>query len=168
MKKTWQCINNLYGRGRSGSAASTFCINGKMTCDPTFIVSAFFDHFSNIAVDLVNQLPKSSQHFKKCLTTANLSSIFLYPASPFEVKQHVNETSPKYSAGWDEMPSAALKYLPDCIINVLSYIFNLFFCQSKFISSLKHAKLMPVYKRGDSKILTNNRPISLLHGFSKI
>ena len=37
VKKTWQCINNLLGGGRSGSAASTFCINGKMTCDPTFI-----------------------------------------------------------------------------------------------------------------------------------
>ena len=79
MKKTWQCINNLLGRGRSGSAASAFCINGKMTCDPTFIANGFNDHFSNIAVDLVNQLPKSSQHFKEYLTSANPSSIFLYP-----------------------------------------------------------------------------------------
>ena len=96
VKKTWQCINNLLGRGRSGSAASAFCINGKMTCDPTFIADGFNDHFSNIAVDLVNQLPKSSQHFKEYLTSANPSSIFLYPTSPFEVKQHINETSPKY------------------------------------------------------------------------
>ena len=168
VKKTWQCINNLLGRGRSGSAASVFCINGKMICDPTFIANGFNDHFSNIAVDLVNQLPKSSQHFKEYLTAANPSSIFLYPTSPFEVKQRINETSPKFSAGWDEMPSAALKYLPDCIINVLSYIFNLSLCQGKFISSFKHAKLIPVYKKGDSKILTNYRPISLLPSFSKI
>ena len=168
VKKTWQCINNLLGRGRSGSAASAFCINGKMTCDPTFIANGFNDHFSYIAVDLVNQLLKSSQHFKEYLTSANPSSIFLYPTSPFEVKQHINETSPKFSAGWDEMPSTALKYLPDCIINVLSYIFNLSLCQGKFISSFKHAKLIPVYKRGDSKILTNYRPISLLPSFSKI
>ena len=66
------------------------------------------------------------------------------------------------------MPSATLKYLPDCIINVLSYIFNLSLSQSKFISSFKHAKLIPLYKKGDSKILTNYRPISLLPSFSKI
>ena len=66
------------------------------------------------------------------------------------------------------MPSAALKYLPDCIINVPSYIFNPSLCQGKFISSFKHAKLIPVYKRGDPKILTNYRPISLLPSFSKI
>ena len=66
------------------------------------------------------------------------------------------------------MPSAPLNYLPDCIINVLSYIFNLSLCQGKFISSFKHAKLIAVYKRGDSKILTNYRPISLLPSFSKI
>ena len=168
VKKSWQCFNNLLGRGRSGSAASTFCINGKMTCDPKFIANGFNDHFSNIAVDLVNQLPKSSQHFKEYLTAANPSSIFLYPTSPFEVKQHINETSPKCSAGWDEMPPAALKYLPDCITNVLSYIFNLSLCQGKFISSFKHTKLIPVYEKGDSKILINYRPISLLPSFSKI
>ena len=67
------------------------------------------------------------------------------------------------------MPSAVLKYLPDCIINVLSYIFSLSLCQGKFISSFKHAKSIPVYKKGDSKILTNYRPISkLLPSFSKI
>ena len=168
VKKTWQCINNLLGRGRSGSAASTFCINGEMACDPTFMANGFNDYFSNIAVDLVNQLPKSSQHFKECLTATNPSSIFLYPTSPFEIKQHINETSPKFSASWDEMSSAVLKYLPDCIINVLSYIFNLSLCQGKFISSFKHAKLIPVYKKGDSKILTDYRPISLLPSFSKI
>ena len=79
-----------------------------MTYDPTFIANGFNDRFSNIAVDLVNQLPKSSQHFKEYLTAANPSSIFLYPTSPFEVKQHINETSPKYNLGCDEMPSAAL------------------------------------------------------------
>ena len=87
VKKTWQCINNLLGRGKSANAASTFCINGKMTCDSTFIANGFNDHFSNIAVDLVNQLPKSSQPFKEYLTAANPSSIILYPTtSPFEVQ----------------------------------------------------------------------------------
>ena len=107
MKKTWQCINNLLGRGRSSSATSAFCINGKMTSDPTLIANRFNDHFSNIAVDLVNQFPKSSQHFKKYQAPANPSSIFVYSTSPSEVKQHINQTSPKYSAGWDEIPSAA-------------------------------------------------------------
>ena len=125
MKKTWQCINNLLGRDRSGSASPTFCVNGKMTSDPTFIANGFNDHFSNTAIDLVNQLPKSFQHIKEYLTAANPSSIFLYPTSPFEVKQHIKETSPKFSAGRDKMLSAALNNQPNCIINVLSYIFNL-------------------------------------------
>ena len=168
MKKTWQCINNFLGRGRSGSAASAFCIKGEMTCDPTLMANGFNDHFSNIADDLVNQLPKSSQRLKEYLISANPSSIFLYPTSPSEVKQHINEISPRYSAGWDEMPSVALKYLRDCIINVLSYIFYLSLCQDKFISPFKHAKSIPVYKKGDSKIQTNYRPISLLPSFSKI
>ena len=53
------------------------------------------------------------------------------------------------------------------IVPISGYIFNLSLCQGKFIS-FKHVKLIPVYKKGDSKIVTNYRPISLLPSFSKI
>ena len=132
------------------------------------IANGFNNHFSNIAIDLVNQLPKSSQHFEDYLTSSNPSSIFFYPTSPFEVKQHINKITPKYSAGWDEIPSVVLKHLPDSIVNVLSYVFNLSLCQGNFISSFKHAKVIPVYKKGDAENLNNYRPISMLSSFSKI
>ena len=123
---------------------------------------------SNIAINLVNQLPKPSIPFQEYLAPANPSSIFFYPTSPHEVKQIINKTSPKHSSCWDEIPPVVLKYLPDNIINALTYIFNLSLCQGKFVTAFRHAKVVPIHKKGDVQNLNNYRPISLLSSFSKI
>ena len=75
---------------------------------------------------------------------------------------------PKLSAGWDGMPSIVLKYLPNNVISILSYIFNLSLSQGKFISNFKHAKIILLSKKGSAKDVSNYRPISLLSCFSKI
>ena len=104
VKKTWQYINSLLGRTSLNSATSSFFINDKKTCDPLPIANKFNDFFSNIAINLVNQLPKPSIPFQEYLAPANPSSIFFYPTSPYEVKQIINKTSPKHSSCWDEIP----------------------------------------------------------------
>ena len=168
IKKTWQYINSLLGRTSLNSATSSFFINGKKTCDSLLIANEFNDCFSNIAINLVNQLPKPSIPFHEYLAPANPSSIFFYPISPYEVKQSINKTSPKHSSCWDGIPLVVLKYLPDNIINALTYTFNLSLCQGKFVTACRHAKVVPIHKKGDVQNLNNCRPISLLSSFSKI
>ena len=59
-------------------------------------------------------------------------------------------------------------HLPDNIINTLTYIFNFSFCQGKFITAFRHAKVVLIHKTGNVQHLNNYRPISLLSSFSKI
>ena len=54
------------------------------------------------------------------------------------------------------------------MIFILSYIFNLSLSQGKFISNFKHAKIIPLFKKGSAKDVSNYRPISLRSCFSKI
>ena len=61
-----------------------------------------------------------------------------------------------------------IKYTPKTILKALSHVFNLSLAQGTFISSFKTAKVIPIYKKGDSKIIQNYRPVSLLSCFSKI
>ena len=142
-----------------------FVINGKKTCDPLLIANEFNDYFFNIAINLVNQLPKPSTLY---LALANPFSVFFFPTSPYEVKQIINITSSKHSSSWDEIPPVVLKHSPDNIIKALTYSFNLSLWQSKFITAFRHAKVVPIHKKGDIQNLNNYRPISLLSSFSKI
>ena len=78
------------------------------------------------------------------------------------------KTPTKFSAGWDEIPSIVLKYLPLNALSALSFIFNQSLSQGKFISTFKHAKIIPIYKKGNAKNVTNYQPISLLSNIFKI
>ena len=91
--------------------------------------------------------------------------MFFYPTTTFELSRIISETPSKFSAGWDSIPSILLKYLP---INALSALSYLFLSQGKFITFFKHAKVIPIFKKGNTKNAANYRPISLLSNFSKI
>ena len=83
--------------------------------------------------------------------------MFFFPTSTFKISLIISKTPAKFSAGWDGIPSI-----------VLSFIFNQSLSQGKFISTFKHAKIIPIYKKGNAKNITNYQPISLLSNISKI
>ena len=53
-------------------------------------------------------------------------------------------------------------------MSALSYVFNLSLSQGKFITFFEHAKVIPIFKKENTKNAANYRPISLLSNFSKI
>uniref|UniRef100_A0A672F466 Reverse transcriptase domain-containing protein n=1 Tax=Salarias fasciatus TaxID=181472 RepID=A0A672F466_SALFA len=54
------------------------------------------------------------------------------------------------------------------IANPLTYICNLSFTTGAFPQKMKMAKVIPLYRSGDSKLYSNYRPVSLLCQFSKV
>ena len=140
----------------------------KTLTDNIEIANAFNEHFSNAAVKLAKNLPNSNSHFSNYLKSSNLSSIYLFPTSFLELKRLIAEIKPKLSTGFDQIPPIVLRYLSDDALHALSYIFNLSLLQGKFPDAFKKTKIVPIFKKGDSKNLSNYRPISLLSSFSKL
>ena len=93
---------------------------------------------------------------------------FFYPTCPQEIKRIISTLKPKLSSSWDGIPSFILKHLPKNVISILSYIFNQSLSQGKFISCFRHTKVIPLFKKGCPKDVSNCRSISLLSCFSKI
>ena len=91
-----------------------------------------------------------------------------FPTASFKISLIISKTPTKFSAGWDGILSIVLKYLLLNVLSALSFIFNQSLSQGKFISTFKHAKIIPIYKKGNAKNATNYWPISLLSNISKI
>ena len=170
IKKTWQCINYLLGKSQT-SKSNLFNINynKKLVDDTVEISNIFNDYFSNISSSLVKLLPSANTKFSDYLNSPNPSSMFFFPTTPYEISLIISKTISKFSAGWDNIPSFVLKYLPSNFLSALSYIFNLSLSQGKFPSYFKHSRVIPLFKKkGSTNNISNYRPISLLSNLSKI
>ena len=70
--------------------------------------------------------------------------------------------------GDDNIPLHIVKSCKPDIVEVLTHIINTSMAEGTFPDTLKIAKIIPVFKSGDSKSISNYRPISILTSFSKI
>ena len=128
----------------------------------------FNDHFSTVAENLVQKIPKTNAN-PLSFRGPNLSdSFYLYPTTPQEIQTIISSIQNKYSASVDGTPSFLIKLLQSNIIVILTNIFHLSISTGTFISSFKKLKVIPILKKGNLKLAENYRPISLLTVFSKI
>ena len=68
----------------------------------------------------------------------------------------------KRSYGHDGISSEILKLGADILVVPLTYIINFSILTGKFPNNWKLAKVVPLHKKGDKKLLKNYRPVSLL------
>ena len=72
------------------------------------------------------------------------------------------------SSGWDNILASVIKDNVNTLAVPLTHLVNLSFCQGLFPDELKIAKVLPLYKNDDPKLVGNYRPVSVLPIFSKI
>ena len=72
------------------------------------------------------------------------------------------------SPGYDEFPAFIAKQCIDHYVVPLTYVMNMSLMEGIFLSDLKLAKVVPIFKSGESGKVPNYRPISVLSFFSKI
>ena len=140
----------------------------KSTEDPVETANHFNEYFSNVASNLLKNLPISEVNLKNYLSKNYPNSFYFYPTSANEIKAIVESLKTKHSSGLDGIPTFLIKSTPSNILSILSFIFSLSKNTAKYISSFKMVKVLPIFKKGNPKLVQNYRPIRLLPLFSKI
>ena len=74
----------------------------------------------------------------------------------------------KSSSGYDMFSNKIIKAIKNEISKPLTLIINQMLESGIFPDSLKIAKIIPLYKKGNINSITNYRPISLLPTLSKV
>lgn len=137
-------------------------LNGQIFSDPTALADGFNDYFTsfNTVSPNINGITFSEQNSK---------SLFLQPVTPSEVSDIIRKTTLKSSAGFDELPGAALKHVQDIISVPFSYIINESFNNGCFPQQLKVSKCIPIFKnKGAREEIGNYRNICLQSQLSKV
>jgi len=138
--------------------------------EPKQIAEKFNDYFINVnnqftldhnVDNLNNDVQNDLQGSEACL------EVFA-PADVNEIIAIGKQLKNKKSFGHDSIPVFVVKKCINIISPPLTHIINSSMEESKLPAELKIAKVIPIYKKGDSKLTENYRPVSILPTFSKI
>ena len=170
-KRTWTLINDIFGKTKPSSFPQRLKVVGRIYSSTKLIADALNHSFVTSAQ--ANFTPTGSSkttdtHIKKYLLPRQVNSNFLSPTTPEEILTLINGLESKKSCGHDDIPVRTLKLSKYLLEPLLSNVINEIICDGVLPDNLKIAKVVQIFKSGDSEIPTNYRPISVLTYFSKI
>ena len=169
IKKTWDGIKMLITLKTKCTESPKLIMNdNKHVSNPYDIASIFNDFFVNIGPSIANKIPYSKFNYKNFLPARSIDSVYLYPTNEEEISKIIAKFDTNKSTGPSSIPLKILKEFSHILSKPISSLINASMIEGVFPSALKIANVVPVFKKGDSTLCTNYRPISLLSIFSKL
>lgn len=155
-KAMWTVINN---ERKSVNKNKPKC---DISCDD------FNMYFTNIANILCGDLPTMAQINNDKINTNNNIEFKFSLTTPIKIRdaiQNLNNSTARDIYGFN---SDIIKGITNILIGPFTKLVNYIITTSQFPDCLKHAKVIPIHKKGDVGDMNNFRPIAVLPIFSKI
>ena len=170
LKKSWKILNELLCRNKSKNTIDKILVNSIAVDKPHEIAESFNKFFTTVASEIAEKInpapPKeeTSKSFHECelfkMSESNIQQAELINA--------VGQLQDKKSLDLNDISMYFIKKIINFIEKPLLHIFNCSLKMGIVPDLLKIAKVIPIYKGGDSSEMNNYRPISLLSNFAKI
>ena len=155
--KLWKNIKSWLAWNKSGPPTRLFH-NGKLICSPSGIAGAMNSFFLSKVSGLRDKIPQSSadplSKLRESMSDRQCSFSF-GPVDPSNVMKIMKSLKNSKSTGTDNIDTYIIKLVADDIVNPLTHIVNLSMQKSVFPSMWKHAKVVPLLKKGDPLIAKN-------------
>ena len=168
-KKTWQIMKELTGKLKQNSKNLPRMIktNEKTIYKENDIAEEFNTFFTNVGPKLAEKIPPTQKSFKDYLTNFD-KSIESNELLFEEFEDAFKSLKRNKASGVDDLNSNIIIDAYNDIKVPLFYVFKTSIREGVFPDALKIAKVSPIFKTGDTSLLGNYRPISVLPVFSKI
>ena len=171
IRNTWKTINEILSRNhKTISFPKSLNINGnEITNQLNIATECNKKNYTNIGLGLSNHISYSGEKDCAYYLKDNLNCKFALNAVDEQiVSKTIDNLSNKASCGFDNISTMFLNQIAPTILKPLTLMINQVFNTGIFPERLKLAKVIPVFKKGDSKLINNYRPISLLPVISKV
>ena len=158
-RKFWAHVNNI--KKRSGIPSQMSYLNTSLL-NPQDIVNAFAEHFSDSYSNLA--------HVDFNSLDEDLSNIpvFVSAIDESDVLEALKNIKSNSTCGHDDIPGFLLSDCATAFSRPLTILFNLILKSSSFPNFWKLSLITPIFKKGNTQLIINYRPISLLCNFSKV
>ena len=170
MKNTWKIIKEALGKlENKNKFPDHFKFKGKLITDKYVIANNFNNFFINIGPTLSSKIkPDSKASYKDFLKNKTNYVFNFQTIDRTSVLKTIDDLPNKASCGFDNLSLKLIKSIKFDILDSLTLIINQSLMSGVFPDKLKLAKVIPLYKKGDSTITDNYRPNSLLPTLSKV
>ena len=142
-------------------------LNNRNIFDQKTIANSSNEYSVNVGPKLACKIPPTQRSFEIYLKGSD-SSFEEVTLSDEEIKTAFFSLKGGKSPGFDEINYDIVKQNFNSLLVPLKYIFDLSLKSGTFPEKMKIARVTPVFKSGDTSLMTNYRPISVLPCFSKM
>ena len=167
LRKTWSLIKSFMGSNVSKDRMINILQNGSLISSEESLSNLFNDYFSNIATDLNDNLQPSTQNPYMYVKNKPSASLFFYKVTERECANIIDQLK-NSNQGINNFPVQFFKKYKNLFLSTICNLINLSFSSGTFPDLLKVATVLPIFKKGDSLLLKNYRPISILAFLGKI
>ena len=169
-RNTWKTINSILNAGKSKKDFPTFfTINDIQVTSETQIADHFNKFFVDIGPKLASSLNSSGLPSYQSYLSLSINHTFSFtPITTADLNVIIKRFDPKHTIGHNGISMKIVKLLEQNFTDALTLIINQSLNSGVFLDSLKIAKILPIYKKGDDFIFDNYRPISILPAISKL
>ena len=174
LKNTWNLLNLALNKKTKTNLVNSLNLNGVDTTNSNLMADSFNKYFTTIAEKIANEIPPvitepdtppSPPPHEANVPLFNMATL---PVSDFELSNAIKILQNKKSQDMDGLSMFFIKQIADQISSPLKHVLSLSIALGEIPHQMKIAKIVPIYKSGDSSDMNNYRPISLLSTFSKI
>ena len=166
----WKNVKGWLNWGKSGPPTQLFH-EGKVVNSPADIAGTMNSFFTNKVNKLRSTISPAITDPLAKLRESLLNrdcSLRFHAVSPDEVLKAIRKLKNSKATGVDHIDTRIVKLVAEDILPALTHIINLSITKSEFPCSWKHAKVIPLLKKGDTLNPKNYRPVALLPIFSKV
>ena len=167
-KKTWAMLNKIIKTKSTDTNINELSINGKKVTDQREIADRFNEFYAGVGKMQAATVPPTETDPMAFLRGEPPNSMYLHPTSPEEITKAVKLLAKKPSKGPDEIPCNILFSNIELLTTPIAHCINASFTSGIFPDGLKHATVVPLYKKKARTDCTNYRPVSLLNSLSKV
>ena len=166
-KKTWDILRTLLPSKKNSRVPNLIKINSTTTIsDVHEITEEFNHHFVNVGKFIANSVQANSTDDEILyLKNACPDSIYLQPTTPYEIMTLINSLKLNKAGGHDDIDPYFLKIAAPILSYPLSVMLNHCLTYGIFPNKLKTAKVIPIFKKGSTDLLTLELPMGSIDPF---